>query len=139
MGYNEGEVNERPEHEVFLKAFSMDAYEVTAKEFAAFLNAKGNPDDKYFSCDDYSNIICFTKDGKQTVSSSGEKIVRFEPRQGYANYPANNVSWYGAEGFCRWKGKRLPTEAEWEKAARGDDRRLYPWGNRIPNDLFGQV
>ena len=135
MGYNEGEFNEKPEHEVYVKTFRIDGYEVSAKEFAVFLNEKGNPDDRYFSCDEHSTIICFTKEGKQTVSSSGKDIVRFGPRPGYAHYPANNVSWYGAEGFCRWKGKRLPTEAEWEKAARGDDRRLYPWGDRVPDDL----
>lgn len=138
MGYNEGEMNERPEHEVFLKAYRIDGHEVSAKEFALFLSEKGNPEDQYFSCDEYSDIICITKEGEQTVNSSGKNIVRFEPRPGYDNYPANNVSWYGAKEFCRWKEKRLPTEAEWEKAARGDDKRLYPWGDRIPIDLLAR-
>ena len=138
MGYNEGEFNEKPEHEVYLKTFRIDGYEVPAGEFAEFLNEKGNPGNRYLSCDEHSTIICFTKEGKQTVSSSGKDIVRFEPRPGYALYPANNVSWYGADGFCRWKGKRLPGEAEWEKAARGDDRRVYPWGDRIPDDFISR-
>ena len=135
MGSDDGEFNEAPEHEVFVRAFRIDGYEVTAAEFAVFLNAKGNADDQYFSCDAHSTIVCFTKEGEQAVGSSGKNIVRFEPRPGYGRYPANNVSWHGAEGFCRWKGKRLPTEAEWEKAARGDDRRIYPWGDRRPDDL----
>ncbi|MBS1234426.1 MAG: hypothetical protein H6R43_142 [Nitrospirae bacterium] len=135
MGYDEGEFNEVPEHDVFLETYRIDRFEVPAKEFAAFLNEKGNPEDRYFSCDQYATIICLNKEGKQVDSLSGEDIVRFEPRSGHENFPANNVSWYGAESFCRWKGKRLPTEAEWEKAARGDDRRLYPWGDRLPNDL----
>jgi formylglycine-generating enzyme required for sulfatase activity len=135
MGSDEGEFNEAPEHEVFVGTFRIDGYEVSAREFAAFLNEKGNPDDRYFSCDGHSTIICFTKEGEQAFSSSGKDIVRFEPRPGYARYPANNVSWQGAEGFCRWKGKRLPTEAEWEKAARGGDSRPYPWGRRRPDDL----
>jgi formylglycine-generating enzyme required for sulfatase activity len=135
MGYDDGEFNEAPEHEVYLKAFRIDGYEVSATEFAEFLNEKGNADERYFSCEERSTIICFTKDGEQTINSSGKNIVRFAPRPGYARYPANNVSWYGAENFCRWKGRRLPTEAEWEKAARGDDRRVYPWGDRRPDDV----
>jgi formylglycine-generating enzyme required for sulfatase activity len=135
MGSDDGEFNEAPEHEAYVETFRIDGYEVSAMEFAEFLNKEGNADERYFSCNPHSTIICFTKEGEQTVSSSGKNIVRFAPRPEYARYPANNVSWHGAEGFCRWKGKRLPTEAEWEKAARGDDRRIYPWGDRRPDDL----
>jgi len=53
---------------------------------------------------------------------------------GSAEHPANCVEWGGAAAFCRWKGKRLPTSAEWERAARGDDERRYPWGNERPTN-----
>jgi formylglycine-generating enzyme required for sulfatase activity len=123
MGLDTGELNEMPEHDVFVSTFKIDSYEVSAKEFAEFLNEKDNPEDKYFSFDRYSTITAVEEDGKK----------KYLPLQGYENYPANNVSWYGAYEYCKWKGKRMPTEAEWEKTARGNDRRLFPWGNDKPD------
>ena len=80
--------------------------------------------------------MCIDNKGKQTYNFVPEKTgaFRYLPRPGYENYPANNVSSYGAEGFCRWKGNVFRGESEWEKAARGDDRRVYPWGDRFPNE-----
>ncbi|OGW40315.1 MAG: hypothetical protein A2Y97_00015 [Nitrospirae bacterium RBG_13_39_12] len=132
MGWALGDLNQRPEHDVFVDTFTMDKYEVSAKDFAEFLNEKGNPEDKYYSFDKYSSII-EVPEIKTVAAQSKQSHKKYIPRKGFENYPANNVSWFGADAYCLWNGKHLPTEAEWEKAARGIDERIYPWGNSIPD------
>ena len=122
MGSNSGLSNEKPAHSVYVDAFYMDKYEVTNAEYAEFLNAKGKH-----------------TDGSITWLNIGTFRVRIEyvsrvyrAKTGYENHPVVDVSWYGAMAYAEWKGKRLPTEAEWEKAARGGLSGLeYPWGNTI--------
>jgi formylglycine-generating enzyme required for sulfatase activity len=125
MGRDAGEINERPAHPVEIDTFAIDRTEVSAAEFAEFLNAVGNAGNSYLTPDDYTTVVV-------VPAREGVQGTRFSARQGYERYPANNVSWMGADAYCRWRGKRLPTEAEWEKAARGTDGRPFPWGKRDP-------
>jgi len=116
MGSNHTGPDEAPEHQVFLDSFYIDTYEVAASDYAEFLNAVNNTRGYYL--DNKYGMLFYNG--------------RFLTRPGLGSLPINNVSWNGASTYCLWKGKRLPTEAEWEKAARGTDKRIYPWGNTPP-------
>ena len=123
MGSNDGPEDERPAHEVTLAAFSIDRFPVTNAQYAAFLDAQlakaGAPASLY----DF-------KDPDARIHRRGERWVA---DAGYENHPVVEVPWAGAVAYCAVNGKRLPTEAEWEKAARGTDARRYPWGSELPD------
>jgi formylglycine-generating enzyme required for sulfatase activity len=109
MGSNEGASDERPVHKVYLDAFYIGKFEVTTSQYAKFLKATGRkPPDKW---------------------------SEMNPMFDWAR-PVVGVDWNDADAYCRWAGKRLPTEAEWEKAARGTEGQKYPWGNDDPSEAL---
>jgi formylglycine-generating enzyme required for sulfatase activity len=106
MGSDKGDDDEAPVHRVYVDTFYLDKFEVTNGRFAKFVEAIQSEPPWGFS-------------DKDTPVTHADRPVRW-------------VSWMDAMGYCLWAGKRLPTEAEWEKAARGTDGRVYPWGNEVP-------
>jgi formylglycine-generating enzyme required for sulfatase activity len=101
-----GEKEEHPQHTVDLDAFYIDQYEVTTEQYAQFMSATGH------SAPEFWDQVDSSRDGKK---------------------PVIGINWDDAQTYCDWAGKRLPTEAEWEKAARGTDQRTYPWGDTNPD------
>jgi formylglycine-generating enzyme required for sulfatase activity len=125
--------DERPPHEVTLDNFYIDKYEVTVAQYAVFLNRLGTYDN---ACDHLDCALPQQIAGETSYlleQDFGDGTIQYLPVTGFAKYPANHVSWFGANAYCQAMGARLPTEAEWEYAARGDDGRIYPWGNSAPN------
>jgi formylglycine-generating enzyme required for sulfatase activity len=113
MGSDADTEAERPRRRVWLDAFYIDRHEVTFERYRAFLEATGR--EPPFWGEAWAREYDWV-DGKYP--------------EGYGDHPVVVVSWHDADAFCRWAGGRLPTEAEWEKAARGTDGRRYPWGDR---------
>ncbi len=114
MGSNDGGVDEKPIHEVHLDAFWIDRTEVTVEAYRKCVDAGG-------CAAAGTGRGCNWRD----VTDGGCDPENFHREE----RPVNCVDWNQAVGYCSWAGERLPTEAEWEKAARGVDGRTYPWGN----------
>ncbi|WKZ48212.1 MAG: SUMF1/EgtB/PvdO family nonheme iron enzyme [Anaerolineales bacterium] len=111
MGSNEGGSNEKPTHRVFLDEFWIDKTEVT--------------NGMYAKC-----VLDGACNSPTSAKSSSRETYFGDPQ--YDEYPVINVTWDNGKTYCEWVNRRLPTEAEWEKSARGTDDRNYPWGNIPP-------
>ncbi|HYE94125.1 MAG TPA: SUMF1/EgtB/PvdO family nonheme iron enzyme [Terriglobales bacterium] len=131
MGRDGGPADEAPAHRVRLPAFRIQARKVTNREFAAYLERAGltGPDGRRYDDDDADARI--HRRGGRWVADAG-----------FADHPAVEVSWFGARDYCAALGARLPSEAEWERAARSTDGRAYPWGAAPPSlerAVFGRA
>lgn len=125
MGSDKGLADERPSHAVTVQPFRLDVRPVTHGEFAAFLDTLGgktrDAENRKLFDDDDEDARIHRRDG------------RWQADPGFESHPVNEVTWYGALAYCAARGKRLPTEAEWEFAARGTAGRTYPWGEAKPD------
>ena len=133
LPYPQADDNENPQHLVYLNAYWIDQTEVSNKMFQMFVDETGF-------------ITEAEKNGQSLVYVDNRLLDFFEGaswRQpqglssnidGLEDHPVVQISWSDAKKYCEWAGRRLPTEAEWEKAARGTDNRFYPWGDSNPTD-----
>jgi serine/threonine-protein kinase len=112
MGDDEGDDDEKPERAVFLDEFCIDKYEVTNAQYKECVDAG---------------------DCNPPARTSSPSHLSYYDNPEFDYYPVIWVTWDDAQTYCQWGGKRLPTEAEWEKAARGTDERLWPWGDSEPD------
>ena len=154
MGSPEGEgaFDEHPQHKVYLDAYYMDKYEVTNAQFLKFVEATGDVTDAERK--GYGEVwnpkakagwhVLLNFAGVNWRSPHawilpGGSILRYPDTWKYylMNHPVVQVSWNDAQAYAKWEGKRLPTEAEWEKASRGTDGRKWPWGNVFDLNIEG--
>jgi formylglycine-generating enzyme required for sulfatase activity len=113
MGNDAGDDDEKPAHTVFVDAFEIDQFEVTNEQFQAFFEETG-----------------YVSEAEQAGESYNWRAFA----EGKPKHPVVLVTWNDAIAYCEWQGKRLPTEAEWEKAAKGTEGFVYPWGNEWAPD-----
>jgi formylglycine-generating enzyme required for sulfatase activity len=130
QGWDKPEKTELPQHTVTLPGYRIGKYPVTVEEYREFIRAGGYAERRYWTGDGWENAAF-----KQPAFWDNTRWA------GNDRFPVVGVSWYEAYAYCRWLAEktgrpyRLPTEAEWEKAARGTDGRIYPWGNEWDEEV----
>jgi formylglycine-generating enzyme required for sulfatase activity len=114
-----------PPHRIILDAYQMEETEVTYRQYLAFLTSMGANSHRT-GCD---GQLCVATRAEDEHSNIIFDTANYRVNDTILDYPVAGVTWYGAEAYCKAIGRRLPTEAEWEHAARGDNNALYPWGS----------
>jgi eukaryotic-like serine/threonine-protein kinase len=136
MGSNQGDEVEKPVHTVSLKAFWMDQTEITNAMFETFVQANNyQTEAERIGKAYYLNLSIEYWDRIEGIDWQHPQGPESN-LDGLSDYPVVIVSWNDAVAYCSWAGGYLPSEAEWEKAARGTDERAYPWGNEAPDGNY---
>ncbi len=151
IGHTDARPDAQPPHRVPLTAFSIDRTEVTNAQFAEYLNALGlkvsadfdysEARSEHFSDASWPELLeqGIRPDRYPLIGLDDDQVRievrngRFAAARGFEDHPVAETTWRGARNYCAWRGARLPTEAEWEAAARGPEGRSYPWGEAPPD------
>lgn len=149
IGSTDGPASAQPRHAVKLTSFLIDKYEVSNAQFSQFLNSLKIMPVRDVEAGTLRGVDVSGPDARRVWRTDDKKfptfielddndaqigiyLGRFVPGPGHAHRPVPETTWSGARAYCAWRGARLPTEAEWEATARGQEERIYPWGNARP-------